>query len=468
MSAAEQTAAGWLDRWAATDGGRVALVDARTGVTHTATGLAARVANTARQLADAGVGPGDRVALGSHDEFANIVAFLATSRLGAAAVPLHRRATAAERREMLGHAVPKAVFCDDDRLIVDATVTRWTRAPAPAAMLLFTSGTTGRPRLAELGWPALAAATDAALAVDGLDPARWLACLPMSHVGGLSIVLRCLRARTTVVLAPFVSPEQLAMDAARHAVTAASLVPTQVHRLVMAGLRAPSTLSATLVGGAACADDLARRAASLGWQPRRTYGLTEACSQVTTARSVDDLASGPALNGISVGLEGVGPDGVGAIWLEGPTLFSGYRDPDGSLTPPGRRWFTGDLGRWVGSSLEVVTRRTDLVVTGGENVYPAEVEAALVQAGLADDAVVFGLADPEWGQVVSAALVGPRVDRTGLGRLRGMVAGYKLPRRWFELDALPLTSNQKVRRAEVQQLCAAGVTAERTREWVDE
>jgi O-succinylbenzoic acid--CoA ligase len=280
--------------------------------------------------------------------------------------------------------------------------------------IVFTSGTTGRPKGIVLSRRAfLASARASARNLGWHDDDRWLLGLPLAHVGGLSIVTRCLIARRTVVV-PAAVAEGKRLDARSMAdaieaqrVTLVSIVPTQLEWLLSLEppWRPPAHLRAILLGGAASRAALLERAADLGLPVLTTYGLTEACSQVTTqpAGSVNrgDLGAGVPLAGTEVRLSE-----EGAIEIRGPTLLSGYVPDSGpALGPDG--WFrTDDVGRIdQRGMLHVIGRRSDRIVTGGENVYPEEVESILERCPAVGRACVFAVPDDTWGEVVAAAVV---------------------------------------------------------------
>ena len=339
-----------------------------------------------------------------------------------------------------------------------------------ALAIVHTSGTSGHPRGVVLSHRAFLASAEASAANLGWrDGDRWLLPLPLAHVGGLSILTRCLIARRTVVMAGGTDPRELMRAVRRHRVTLLSLVPTLLRRIL--DLESdddspPDHLRAVLLGGAPASPQLLGEAVDRGWPVLTTYGLTEACSQVTTQRyrthNRGEAGSGPALPGIDLR---IGDNDQ--ILVRGPTLFSGYLppEPESPFTPDG--WFpTGDFGRLDEEGhLHVLGRRTDRIITGGENVDPLEVEAALEALPSIREACVFGVPDEQWGEVVCAAVVGREAgtgDEAGSGdkdggygrvsreveSLRSRMAPFKLPRRLALLDSLPTNATGKVDRRE--------------------
>jgi O-succinylbenzoic acid--CoA ligase len=312
----------------------------------------------------------------------------------------------------------------------------------------------------------------------GTDPQdRWLLCMPLYHVGGMAIVLRCCLYGTTVILQERFDPVAVNQALDTQGVTLVSLVPTMLHRLLEArGERPlPATLRCILVGGAAAPPSLLEKCLALGWPLATTYGLTEAASQVATAtpaqvRRKPGTAGKPLMftQVRIVGEDGeeLPPGEIGEIVVSGPTVMRGYysaqRSAGGAQRAAvsdqrsviGHPLHTGDLGYLdEEGDLWVVQRRADLIVTGGENVYPAEVEGVLLAHPGVEEACVVGIADPEWGQRVAAAVVvrpGARLTEEELiAFCRQRLAGYKQPRLLRFVKGLPRTASGKVDRAAV-------------------
>lgn len=322
--------------------------------------------------------------------------------------------------------------------------------------LVFTSGSGGAPKGAVLPHQALAAAAAASAEHLGWrDDDRWLLSLPVAHVGGLSIVTRCLAARKTVVLAssPRFDPQAFDAEIRRHRVTLVSLVPTMLRRLLdwSPSWQPPASLRAILLGGAPAAPDLLAEAADRGLPLLSTYGLTEASSQVATqapgSHQRGELGVGKPLPGIQVRIR------KGEIQVAGPQLMAGYWPLGEASQPFTEDGFlpTGDLGRLdEEGNLHVLGRRSQLIISGGENVHPAEVEAVLCGHPSIAAAIVFGIEDREWGQQVAAALVATGKELLDVKGLRAYLetrlAPFKHPRQIAYLEALPLLANGKVDR----------------------
>lgn len=315
--------------------------------------------------------------------------------------------------------------------------------------VVYTSGTSGEPKGVVLSRRAFVASARASEANLGWrDDDRWLLRIPVAHIGGLSTVTRCLLARRCVVLADDVLP--LAEQMERDRVTLVSLVPTLLRRLLdeTSDREVPPSLRAILLGGAHAPPDLLTEAADRGWPVLTTYGLTETCSQVTTQRpgtvNRGELGSGPPLAGVDLRVVD------GAIQVRGSMLFSRYfPGPEAMPFLDDGFFVTGDRGRIdEAGNLHVIGRLDDLIVSGGENVDPLEVEAALRACTGVADACVFGIPDREWGERVAAAVVASGVggwraaDRLS-EQLRARLAPFKLPRAWFFVEDLPRTPSGK-------------------------
>lgn len=423
----------WLDRASAVHPGRAAVETPGGALTYAELAEASRVALPA----------GERVALALPAGLDFVVALHACLRSAAIAVPVDLRLGPEERARIHEHAT----------VIID----RPLRGPAPGdrraadhdldatAAVIHTSGTSGTPKAVELTygnwlWSALGSAT-----AIGLDPdERWLCTLPLAHVGGLSILIRSAIYGTTAVLHERFETEAVIRALLDDAITVVSLVPTTLARLLDAGLRSPPALRCALIGGAPAPSALLARARDAGIVAVATYGLTEACSQVTTQIPGDPGDdAGVALFCTRVRLE------HGEIQVAGPTVAPGVAGVGGWLP-------TGDVGELVDGRLRVTGRRSEMILTGGENVAPGEVEDVLCAHAAVAEAAVFGVEHPVWGEAVHAAVVlgpGSAPDDDCLrAHCASRLAGFKVPKSFVYLDALPRTTSGKVVRARLKAL----------------
>lgn len=418
----------WLGRAARTHPDTVALRADDGALTYAA--LDAAATHAARCLSTLGVRPGDRVVIALPARRAFVETLHGCLRLGAVAVPVDPRLTAAERApRTTGCAAvvtePLAGMPDPSACL------RATHDLDGTAIVVHTSGTTAGPRPIELtygNWLWSALGSGAALGVDPHE--RWLCTLPLSHVGGLSILLRSAIYATTTILHERFDADAAADEIASRA-TLVSVVPATLRRLLDAGLRAPTPLRAALVGGAPIPAALLERADDARVPTVTTYGLTEACSQVTTG--------GPPLFCTRVR---IGPRRE--ILVAGPTVAPGAADAGGWL-------HTGDQGSLdAEGNLTVTGRAGDTIVTGGENVAPAEVEAVIESHPALAEAAVHGAPDTEWGErVVATVVLHAGMGATGeelRAHCRARLAGYKVPKAFYFAAELPRTPSGKLLR----------------------
>ena len=367
----------------------------------------------------AGAVRGRRVALAlpAGDEF--VIELHACLLAGAAAVPIDLRLSGVEQAAR--------------RAVVDMNADEPSGADVPVAVM-HTSGTTAAPKPVVLTYGNfLASALGSAVGL-GLDPAeRWLCPMPLTHVGGLSIPIRSAIYSTTAVLHGRFDTEAVLnelMDPGRR-ITLVSLVPTMLARLLDAGLERPPTLRWALLGGGPIAPALLSRAADAGVPVAPTYGMTEACSQIATF--------GWPLAGVEVV---TAEDGE--VLVRGRVVSAGAVSGDGWL-------HTGDLGRFDDRGrIEIIGRSSETIVSGGENVAPAEVEAVLLEHPAVADAAVHPRPDPEWGEAVVATIVlrdGLAVSPDELkAHCATRLAGFKVPKAFGFAPGLPRTPSGKLLR----------------------
>jgi o-succinylbenzoate---CoA ligase len=373
-----------------------------------------------------------------------VVLLHALMKLGAVLLPLGPRLTEAERAAIVAAEEPIVDLDDPGQL---------TQTEADLPLLgehdmdaiccrVLTSGSTGAPHPVSLSygnflWNAVGSAFNI-----GVEPSdRWLCCVPLSHVAGLGIVMRSVIYGTTAVVHDGFDVDRVGEALEGDGITVVSLVATMLTRLLEAGadLSGPRAI---LVGGGPVPEEPLEAALAKGATVVQTYGLTETCSQVTTLAPADARrklgSAGRPLLTTHLRIQD------GEILVQGPTVAPGRADADGWL-------HTGDLGHIDEEGfLYVRDRIDDMIVSGGENVVPAEVEEVLLRHPEVADAAVIGREDPEWQQAVTAVVVlesGSEATPDDLRRhCAESLAGFKVPKRVELASALPRTPSGKLMR----------------------
>jgi acyl-CoA synthetase (AMP-forming)/AMP-acid ligase II len=469
-----------------------ALVDDATGAVVSGAELAARVDGRARALVAAGVRPGDRVALLVPNSLAGAESLLAAAVAGAVAVPVNLRWTAAEVDHLLGDAEPRVLVATEERVAAlgrlahcpplvssDATLPDGPAAAPPApddtALILYTSGTTGRPKGAMLTHRNLLSNAGLIAAWLGLGPSdRVLTVMPLFHANAIVIglVTPLLAGGSTIVAERFRAPDFWG-SVARHHPTTAGTVPTML-AMLLALPEPPVPLSRTslrflLTGSAPVPADLLRAFESrFGVPVIEGYGLTE-CTCRATFNPVDGrrrpgscgLPLAP-LRVVDAEDRDVAPGDVGEIVLQGAHVMRGYFRNQGATAAALRGgWLhSGDLGRIDADGfVHVVGRASEMIIRGGENVYPREIEETLLAHPDVAEAAVVGAPDALYGEVVCAFLVarpGRTLDEARVTRwCAERLADFKRPARVTIVPELPKGPTGKLLKAPLRALAGA-------------
>lgn len=338
----------------------------------------------------------------------------------------------------------------------------------------FTSGTTGKPKIVPLKRRQMYYAAEAS--AQNFRPRVnhfWLLCLPLNHIGGISIILRSQLYGSGVyrmnrfdkdMVSTFLSENPLFQ--------AASLVPTMLKRLMKDSLfKTHKNFKAILLGGGPVDTTLLQQATERGIPVVSSYGMTETCAQIAAnpllkpsgvycpLKSVGSIFKP---NRIQIRDEQLGILGInnsGTIWLNGPQIFDGYYSPESTYSSFDEDgWFnTGDYGHLnANGHLFIESRRRDLIITGGENVSPFEVESELEKIDPILEAAVLGLDDKEWGQRVVAVVVAKTRNKLRTEEiqqeLKERIANFKIPKQIVQATTLPRTESGKIMREELSKL----------------
>ena len=469
----------WTARWSA-DPHRPAVHDDEHGWV-SAEELEHRTRTVAGRMAAAGLHPGDRMLLSAGASVDLVVAHVAALRLGLVVVPANTAYLERELAHLVRDARPALAVVDDAErqrwieaaaerpVVVTGTDVALPDGPDPAwldgvtaedpAVLAYTSGTTGAPKGALLSHGNLLASVEAlALAWRWTADDRLVCPLPLFHMHGLGVALHgTLTAGASIVLRPSFDATDAIESVTTHGGTLLFGVPTMWGRLV-ASERVGDLRSLRLgVSGSAPLDPQlhAAIAAETGQHLIERYGMTETVMLASNPYDGERRAGtvGMALPGVDLRLA----PGTDEIEVRGPNVFSGYwQRPDATAESFDGSWFrTGDVGAFDDGYLRIVGRSKELIISGGFNVYPREVEDVLRRHPEVVDASVVGLPDPEWGERVVAAVEGPTgaEDLDAIAALaRAELAPYKRPKQIVVVEALPRNALGKVVKAEVRAL----------------
>ena len=514
-STSETSLPNWLARCAANTPERLAVK--QDAVQWSFADLHQQSERLARQLASLGIqtgarGEAARVALLAANSAATVACIHALPLLGAVLVPLNTRLTVeelcwqiqdvhadllisderfADTAASIAAAVPKVrsatLLLDQEQQAASlrglpeaAGPLRETICLGDTQAIMYTSGTTGQPKGAIITfemqwWNAIGSALNL-----GHDPQDcWLACMPLFHVGGLSIVMRSVIYGISVILHEKFDPLAINQAIVEDRVTIISVVALMLQRMLDALTEGKSTLEAqaarypghlrcVLLGGGPAPRPLLENCALRSIPVVQTYGLTESCSQAATLAPADALrklgSAGRPLLPVQLSITHDGrpaPAGkAGEIQLRGPTITPGYIDrPDATARAFRDGWFaTGDIGLLdTEGYLYVLDRRDDLIISGGENIYPSEIESVLQAHPAVAEAGVCSQPDPQWGQV-PVAFVHLRAQNSIcaddlLAFAAQRLARYKIPRQLYFTDHLPRNASGKLLRRKLVECC---------------
>lgn len=412
-------------------------------------------------LADRGVRPGHCVAMAGEGSTELALAALGASFAGAAFFPLDARLPQARRDVLLDAAGAEHRLSGSDIDPAGGAAAGDAPAPEPAPqsveLLIASSGSGGAPRAAVLtarNLGASSAASSARVPLAAQD--CWIGCLPLFHVGGMSLLYRCARAGARLRLHEGFDAARVLEDLGAGA-THVSLVPAMLAALLdeSGGAPLPSAVKCLLVGGAPLSEPLARRALAAGWPVHVTYGMTETASQVAAGR----LDAGWRPGWVGQPLPGVRVDihGEGRIRIRGEVVMAGYagagRRP--ARAPEQGAFISGDRGRLdADGSLFVLGRADAALVSGGENVDPEEVEPLLAQCPGVEDAALGARPDAAWGDRLVALVVGSAEPAAVERWCRERLPPPWRPRRVLKVAALPRNAMHKLDRARLHSLIA--------------
>jgi len=326
------------------------------------------------------------------------------------------------------------------------------------AVVIFTSGSTGRPRGVVHTFSSLINSIENGNEIlDHKENDRWLASLPFYHIGGFQIVCRSLHYGCSIIIPESQQTNHLADAIEMNKPTHLSLVSAQLERLMHQKVKPNESLEVSLIGGGFIDDELVFEAENLGWKPFRVYGSSETASFIS-AISPDEIRLKPHSVGKTFNHVEINITDESEILIKSNSLLNKYLDNEKETLLRLRNGFyhSGDLGFIDdGGYLFIEARRNDLIVTGGENVNPIEVEKVLTELPFIKEACVFSKQSKTWGQEVAAAIIisdSTINDKAIKEILKQKLAGYKIPKKFFFVDELPRTLLGKLEREKIRKM----------------
>lgn len=425
----------------------------------------------AERLHARGIGAGDRLALDLPNGPDFVFALLAGSMLAVSFFVLNHRLTPAKKAELLeGFNVKETV---DERLLESLRDVLPVGFEPPSVteddvfVRMFTSGTTGTPKAARLTYGALvSAARVSAGAFMRPGTGCWQLALPMFHVGGLQVLMRSLVNRSPFILYDRFDAAAMLADVGGGEATHVSVVDKMLRDLLSYDRELVGRYEAVLLGGGPAGERTLREAA--GTNVLVTYGMTETCGVVAASAPGEHSAGMLPLPGCNLRILTPDDAGDGEIAVSSPSLFSGYERRAGEPVSPGPfadgYFRTGDVGRIADGRLVVRERTADLFVSGGENIYPREIEREILAVRGVEDAAVIGTEDSEWGRRPVAFATGDAADREDIvARLRERLSGFQRPDAVFLMRELPKGGLGKTDKAALAALYEQRVEVELVR-----
>src|SRR3990172_8482575 len=441
----------------------------------------------AKHLRKSGIAPGDLVAILSDNSPDFVVSILALWMIEAIPVPINIKLSASEIGEQLKILECKFVLAEYSLkekisfaginkininllyLTSDSFDVDFRYNETKTAIIMFTSGASGKPKAVELSFSNLIqSAKIGNKYLKQTKEDRWLASLPFYHIGGFSIIFRALIFGTEIILPNNLKLQSIIQTINQLKPTLISLVSSQMSELLKNNIHPDDELSHVLLGGGFIDSNLMSEALHKGWNVSKVYGSTETSSFVTVL-SPDEFKVKPE----SVG-KPIPPNEIiiydenrnelpnnteGEIAIKSPAVMKGYLKDDTATKNKlfNGVYLTGDIGyKDPEGYIHVVNRRSDLIVTGGENVNPAELEEMIMKFSKVKEVCVFGIDDVTWGQKIAAVIVSQTSEKFEIEELedflKNKIASFKIPKQIFFVDELPKTELGKIKRETVKQM----------------
>lgn len=467
----------WLDKQAFLLPKKIAI-ECHDGRTLTFSKLKEESVSFAKKLATAGVKPKSRVAILANNHLDLVIAVHALSYLQAVIVFLNTRLTKTELEYQLEQSEAKLLMTTENlkteknlafphqktfsEIInlkeAEVSLVKEIDLQEPFTMM-FTSGTTGHPKrvvhtYGNHWWSAVASVLNLGLTEND----KWLLTLPIFHVGGFSILMKNIIYGMPIVLLEKYSADDVYEQMKSKKVTIISMVTLMLQQFLdqLERKETPESLRCILLGGGAVPEPILKKVEEKELPLYQSYGLTETSSQIATLSSEYARkklgASGKPLFPADVRIVEQDENGIGEIVVKGPMVISGYDgNEDANRKSFQNGWFhTGDIG-YIDEDgfLYVIDRRTDLIISGGENIYPSEIENVILSIDGVKETAVVGKTDEKWGEVPVAYVVKEDKSLTAndiMNELEKVLASFKIPKEIYFIDKLPRNASNKIMR----------------------
>lgn len=394
----------------------------------------------------------ERVALQAENTVSSLLTLFALLALGKEVLMLNRHLTKLEVKEQLETLEIQTIVNPGDLPAVrpeSAPDLNFEPADDKIAVLMNTSATTGKFKTVPISWGMISAQVKMSAERIGVEPDdNWLVVLPTFHVSGLSIIMRTLFNGTRVTLLEHFESGQVLELAQSGQINMMSLVPTQLKSMI--DELQPYLLRLILLGGEYIPETLIRTGLAKKLPIFKTYGMTETFSQSVTFNILDypekSASVGMPLPGVKLSIKNSDDEGIGEIVVQSPALMNGYlgQEPISELA-------TGDIGFLDEEGfLHVLNRRSDLIISGGENIYPKEIEDLLYQLESVRECAVVPVSDEKWGQVPALFVSGSAKEQDLRAFMDEHLAKYKIPKQIKFMDSLPKNASGKILRKELK------------------
>ncbi len=427
------------------------------------------VQETTEELHKQGIKKNQLIAIADDNSIHTIKNIFALWRLEAVPLPVNSKLDTEELNRLLQFVKPNQIIDSSDKLQFENSFSSNHKHNLKnTALVMFTSGVSGKPKAVVHTFHSLEKSAQlGAKILNYSSKDKWLLALPLYHIGGFSIL-----SRTVIYGSSLIIPKSLKIDDIISAIdnedpSLLSLVSSQLNEIVSKKMKANKSHRYLLVGGGPINDELLVEAISLGWNVCKVYGSTETASFITFLKKEEILkkqnCAGYPIPGVQIKIIKRGkeqlPFKTGEIYVSSPTLFQKYL-LNKKLTSRKlkQNYFkTGDIG-YVDNYgfLYIESRKNDMIITGGENVNPHEIEKVLLTNSKIKECCVIGIQDKKWGEVIAATVVLKRKTMVGSDELKqflkNKIANFKIPKKYFFVSSLPKTSLGKYKREEVKNM----------------